>query len=57
MKERNKMTQQLIDMTQLLQIEDPISHDNLTLVPIKGHSPELEYVLGAEAIADGTLTV
>ncbi|MCD6390348.1 MAG: hypothetical protein J7L69_13125 [Desulfobulbaceae bacterium] len=57
MKEPNELTQLLVKMTRLLQLDNPIGHRNLTLVPIRGDSSELDYVLAAEAIEDGTLTV
>lgn len=57
MKEPNELTQLLLKMTESLQLNNPIGHRNLTLVPIRGASKELDYVLGADAIADGTLTV
>ncbi len=57
MKEPNELTQLLVKMTGLLQLDNPIGHRNLTLVPIKGDSAGLDYVLAAEAIEDGTLTV
>jgi hypothetical protein len=57
MQEPNELTQLLVTMTQMLQLDNPIGHRNLTLVPIRGQSKELDYVLGADAMADGTLTV
>ena len=57
MQEPNELTQLLVKMTQLLQLENPIGHRNLTLVPIKGESTGLDYVMGSDAIEDGTLTV
>ncbi|HOL32563.1 MAG TPA: hypothetical protein PK052_11345 [Anaerohalosphaeraceae bacterium] len=57
MQKPNELTQLLVKMIQLMQLDNPIGHRNLTLVPIKGPSSQLDYILGAEAIAAGTLTV
>ncbi len=57
MQEPNELTQLLVKMTQLLQLDNPIGHRNLTLVPIRGQAAELDYILAADAIAAGTLTV
>jgi len=41
-----------------LEIGDPVGHLNLTLVPLRGDgAARIEYVLGADAIRAGTLTV
>ena len=58
MQEPNELTKLLVKMTELLQLDNPIGHRNLTLVPVRGDSSAgLDYVLAAEAIEDGTLTV
>lgn len=57
MQDKNELTQLLLKMIQLLELENPVGHRNLTLVPIKGQSAELEYILAADAIEDGTLIV
>ncbi|RKY06339.1 MAG: hypothetical protein DRP56_07600 [Planctomycetota bacterium] len=57
MNKPNELTRLLVKMTELLQLDNPVGHRNLTLVPIKGDSVGLDYILAAEAIEDGTLTV
>lgn len=57
MQEPNGLTRLLVKMTQLLELDNPVGHRNLTLVPIRGGSDTLDYILGADAIADDTLTV
>jgi len=41
-----------------LVVGDPISHLNLTIIPLRGNGQApIDYVLGADAIEAGTLTV
>ena len=41
-----------------LEAGEPLSHLNLTIIPLKGNGqPPIDYVLGADAIEAGTLTV
>ncbi len=50
--------QALRPFVEALQVGDPIGHANLTLVPLRGGRHELlEYMLAAEAIKAGTLTI
>ena len=48
----------LTGFLEALEVGDPFGHRNLTLIPLGGNdSAQLDYVLGADAIEAGTLTV
>jgi hypothetical protein len=50
--------QALRPFVETLQVDDPIGHANLTLVPLRGGRHEhIEYLLAAQAIGAGTLTI
>lgn len=54
-KQTSKTLQQF---TETLEIGEAIGHQNLTLVPLRGEGRErLDYILGADAIEAGTLTI
>jgi len=54
----DKNTGTLEPFVETLQVGDPIGHLNLTLVPLRGKGHQrLHYVLGADAIEAGALTV
>ncbi len=55
---KNMKDQALRPFVEALQVGDPIGHANLTLVPLRGGRRErIEYLLAAEAIQAGTLTI
>ncbi len=54
-KQTSRTLQQFVET---LEIGEAIGHQNLTLVPLRGEGREqLDYILGAEAIEAGTLTI
>jgi hypothetical protein len=57
MQESNEMTRLLVTLVWPFQIGNPIGHRNLTLVPLFGKTAPLDYILAAEAIQAGQLTV
>jgi len=57
MQETNALTQLLVKLTCVLKIGHLIGHRNLTLAPLFGASPAVDYLLGQDAIEDGLLTV
>ena len=53
-----KQTKTLRPFVDALEIGDPIGHQNLTLVPLRGGGHgRLDYLLAQEAISTGQLTV
>ncbi len=57
MEKSSELAQLLVSLSKLLEVGRPIGHRNLTLVPLFGTSPTVDYLLGQEAIQDGVLTV
>jgi len=54
----NAKQARLTGFLEALEVGDPFGHRNLTLIPLGGNgSANLDYVLGADAIEAGTLTV
>lgn len=55
---RDFTNQALRPFVETLEVGDPIGHANLTLVPLRGEGHgQLDYILAAEAIEAGTLTI
>ncbi len=51
-------TKTLKPFVEILEIGNPIGHQNLTLVPLRGEENEqMDYILAADAIEDNKLTV
>ena len=57
MQDKEKSDVSLKTFTSSLEIGHPVGHQNLTLVPLMGPSSSLDYILAAEAIQKGMLTV
>lgn len=55
--ESNELTRLLVSLLQPFQLGNPIGHRNLTLVPLFGKTAPLDYILAAQAIQSGQLTV
>lgn len=57
MNKSTELFEGLVAETRRLELDNPIGYRNLTLVPLSGPTSQMDYILAADALADGSLII